>query len=275
LLIPPWGDWNYETHEAVSKCSILSKIKEDESFTHRNTFRCGYISFDYNEVCPKCNKNIAALRDKMSLPSYKAAPLSMLKALTGETGDSDAGISVQVSEDTASVLEEEEGLSLEDSQAIEAMEKTFKDSQEFDMQIETTLDEVWDEIPKEDAADLSLDIEDLPIEDAAEIEMIVDSDLLPTEGGDPEKMALFEPVEADVETTGFNLDDLSRSESGPISEVKLQGKTEDDVPIDLEDLASALEEPTKNLNQPIKTEDVDLEDIDLDLDLEGNDLKSS
>jgi len=247
--------------------------------------KCGYISFDYNEVCPKCNKNIAALRDKMSLPSYKAAPLSMLKALTGEASDSDADISVQVSEDTASVLEEEEGLSLEDSQAIEAMEKTFKDSQEFDMQLETTLDEVWDETPKEDAADLSLDIEDLPIEDArfepaqaedaAEIETIVDSDLLPTEGGDPEKTALFESVEADEETTGFNLDDLSRSESGPISEVKLQEKAEDDVPIDLEGLASALEEPTKNLNQPIKTEDLELEDLNLDLDLEGTDLKSS
>lgn len=249
--------------------------------------KCGYISFDYNEVCPKCNKNIAALRDKMSLPSYKAAPLSMLKALTGEASDSDAGISVQVSEDTASVLEEEEGLSLEDSQAIEAMEKTFKDSQEFDMQLETTLDEIWDETPKEDAADLSLEIEDLPIEDArfepaqaedsAEIETIVDSDLLPTEGGDPEKTALFEPVEADEETTDFNLDDLSRSESGPISEVKLQEKAEDDVPIDLEGLASAPEEPTKNLNQPIKTEDLELEDLDLDLDLdlEGTDLKSS
>ncbi len=247
--------------------------------------KCGYISFDYNEVCPKCNKNIAALRDKMSLPSYKAAPLSMLKALTGEASDTDADISVQVSEDTTSVLEEEEGLSLEDSQAIEAMEKTFKDSQEFDMQLETTLDEVWDDTPKEDAADLSLDIEDLPIEDArfepaqaedaAEIETIVDSDLLPTEGGDPEKTALFEPVEADEETTGFNLDDLSRSESGPISEVTLQEKAEDDVPIDLEGLASALEEPTKNLNQPIKTEDLELEDLNLDLDLEGTDLKSS
>ncbi len=247
--------------------------------------KCGYISFDYNEVCPKCNKNIAALRDKMSLPSYKAAPLSMLKALTGEASDTDADISVQVSEDTASVLEEEEGLSLEDSQAIEAMEKTFKDSQEFDMQLETTLDEVWDETPKEDAADLSLDIEDLAIEDArfepaqavdaAEIETIVDSDLLPTEGGDPEKTALFEPVEADEETTGFNLDDLSQSESGPISEVTLQEKAEDDVPIDLEGLASALEEPTKNLNQPIKTEDLELEDLNLDLDLEGTDLKSS
>jgi len=221
----------------------------------------------------------------MSLPSYKAAPLSMLKALTGEASDSDADISVQVSEDTTSVLEEEEGLSLEDSQAIEAMEKTFKDSQEFDMQLETTLDEVWDETPKEDAADLSLDIEDLPIEDArfepaqaedaAEIETIVDSDLLPTEGGDPEKTALFEPVESDEETTGFNLDDLSRSESGPTSEVKLQEKAEDDVPIDLEGLASALEEPTKNLNQPIKTENVELEDLDLDLDLEGTDRKSS
>ena len=247
--------------------------------------KCGYISFDYNEVCPKCNKNIAALRDKMSLPSYKAAPLSMLKALTGEASDTDADISVQVSDDTASVLEEEEGLSLEDSQAIEAMEKTFKDSQEFDMQLETTLDEVWDETPKEDAADLSLDIEDLPIEDArfepaqaedaAEIETIVDSDLLPTEGGDLEKTALFESVEVDDETTGFNLDDLSRSESGPISEVTLQEKAEDDVPIDLEGLVSALEEPTKNLNQPIKAEDLELEDLDLDLDLEGTDLKSS
>ncbi len=247
--------------------------------------KCGYISFDHNEVCPKCNKNIAALRDKMSLPSYKAAPVSMLKALTGEASDSDADISVQVSEDTASVLGEEEGLSPEDSQAIEAMEKTFKDSEEFDMQLETTLDEVWDETPKEDAADLSLDIEDLPVkdarfepaqaEDAAEIETIADSDLLPTEGGDPEKTALFEPVEADEETRGFNLDDLSRSESGPISEVKLQEKAEDDVPIDLEGLASALEEPTKNLNQPIKTEDVELEDLNLDLDLEGTDRKSS
>jgi len=247
--------------------------------------KCGYISFDYNEVCPKCNKNIAALRDKMSLPSYKAAPLSMLKALTGEASDTDADISVQVSDDTTSVLEEEEGLSLEDSQTIEAMEKTFKDSQEFDMQLETSLDEVWDETPKEDAADLSLDIEDLAIEDArfepaqaedaAEIEMIVDSDLLPTEGGDLEKTALFEPVEADEETTGFNLDDLSQSESGPISEVTLQEKAEDDVPIDLEGLASALEEPTKNLNQPIKTEDLELEDLNLDLDLEGTDLKSS
>lgn len=247
--------------------------------------KCGYISFDYNEVCPKCNKNIAALRDKMSLPSYKAVPLSMLKALTGEASDSNADISVQVSEDTASVLEEEEGLSLEDSQAIEAMEKTFKDSQEFDMQLETTLDEVWDETPKEDAADLSLDLEDLPIDDArfepaqaedvSEIETIVDSDLLPTEGGDPDKTALFEPVEGDEDTTGFNLDDLSRSESGPISEVKLQEKAEDDVPIDLEGLASALEEPTKNLNQPIKTEDLDLEDLDLDLDLDGADRKPS
>jgi 4-hydroxy-3-methylbut-2-en-1-yl diphosphate synthase IspG/GcpE len=105
--------------------------------------KCGYISFDYNEVCPKCNKNIAALRDKMSLPSYKAAPLSMLKALTGEASDTDADISVQVSDDTTSVLEEEEGLSLEDSQAIEAMEKTFKDSQEFDMQLETNLTCSW------------------------------------------------------------------------------------------------------------------------------------
>jgi hypothetical protein len=249
--------------------------------------KCGYISFDHNEVCPKCNKNIAALRDKMSLPPYKATPPAMLKSLTGEANDSNADVSVQVSEDTASLLEEEEGLSLEDSQAIEAMEKTFKDSQEFDMQLETTLDDVWDDAPKEDTADLSLDLEDLPVEDvrlepeqtqdAPEIETIIDSDLLPTEGEDLEKTALYEPVETDEETAGFDLDDLSQSESGPILEVKPQEKAEDDAPIDLEDLASSLDEPTKNLNQPVNIEDVELEDLDLDLelDLEGTDRKST
>ncbi len=36
--------------------------------------KCGYVSFDYNQVCPKCNKDISAERDKMNLPSYKPTP---------------------------------------------------------------------------------------------------------------------------------------------------------------------------------------------------------
>ena len=46
--------------------------------------KCGYISFDYNDSCPKCNKDISAEREKMNLPSYAPNPPSLLTALTGE-----------------------------------------------------------------------------------------------------------------------------------------------------------------------------------------------
>jgi len=56
--------------------------------------KCGYMSFDFNQICPKCSKDIAVQRDKMSLPSFRPAPPSLLGALTGETGDSNIGLSV-------------------------------------------------------------------------------------------------------------------------------------------------------------------------------------
>jgi hypothetical protein len=253
--------------------------------------KCGYISFDHNEFCPKCNKNIAVIRDKMNMPSYKASPLSMLGALTGQGNDSGVDIKVQSSGETASVIDQESGLSLEDSQTIEAMEKTFRDSQEFEIELETTLDEGKEESLKDDADELELDLEDLPIEDL-DIEaphdeqkksanIVRDPSLSPLEGEDVEETAVFDPIELEEETTSFDLDDLSRDGSGTVSEDKIQGKTEDDVSIDLEGLASSLEEPTEDLSKVIKTEDVEatdsmeIEDLELDLDLEGLEDKSS
>ena len=248
--------------------------------------KCGYISFDHNEFCPKCNKNIAVIRDKMGMPSYKASPPSMLGALTGEGNDSGVDIKVQSSGETASVLDQESGLSLEDSQTIEAMEKTFKDSQEFEIELETTLDEGKEESLKDDADELELDLEDLDIEAAHDeqeksAKIVRDPSLSPLEGEDVEETAVFDPIELEEETTSFDLDDLSRDESGTVSEDKIQEKTEDDVSIDLEGLASSLEEPTEDLSKVIKTEDVEttdsmeIEDLELDLDLEGLEDKSS
>jgi hypothetical protein len=253
--------------------------------------KCGYISFDHNEFCPKCNKNISVIRDKMNMPSYKASPPSMLGALTGEANDSGVDIKVQSSGETASVLDQESGLSLEDSQTIEAMEKTFRESQEFEIELETTLDEGKEESPEDDADELDLDLEDLPIEDL-DIEAAHDKqetiadivrkpDLSSLEAEDVEETAAFDPLELEEETTSFALDDLSRDESGTVSEEKLQEKTEDDVPIDLEGLASSFEEPTEDLSKVLKTEDaeandsLEIEDLELDLDLEGLGDKSS
>ena len=56
--------------------------------------KCRYISFDYNEVCPKCNKDLASERKKMNLPGYKLNPPFFLGSLTGDLSDSRFGIEV-------------------------------------------------------------------------------------------------------------------------------------------------------------------------------------
>ena len=244
--------------------------------------KCGYISFDHNEICPKCKKNISAVRDKMNLPPYKAVPLSLLGSLTGEGNDSGIGASLHSSEETLP-MGKDVGLSPEEAQAIEAMEKTFNDSQEIEIELETTADEIEKDSPGVDIDDLSMDIEELPIEDveieALQIEPETDAgDFLEpefslSEDEDVEETIVFDTTKAEEESPSFDLDDLSRVESGPISEDSAQKSAEDEMPIDLETLASALEEPTGDRKADHSLSE--LEDLELDLDLEGLDDKSS
>ena len=46
--------------------------------------KCSYVSFDYNQTCPKCNKDIGAEQKKLNLPSFRPAPPFLLSKLTGE-----------------------------------------------------------------------------------------------------------------------------------------------------------------------------------------------
>jgi len=65
--------------------------------------KCRYISFDYNEVCPKCNKDLTSERKKMNFPDYKPNPPFLLGALTGDLSDSGFGIKVGAVTDTEGV----------------------------------------------------------------------------------------------------------------------------------------------------------------------------
>jgi hypothetical protein len=46
--------------------------------------KCSFISFDYNEVCPKCRNDLSHERALMNFPSYKPKPLSLLGVSTGD-----------------------------------------------------------------------------------------------------------------------------------------------------------------------------------------------
>jgi hypothetical protein len=54
--------------------------------------KCGYISFDYNRACPKCNEDISAERVKLNLSDYRSDPPFLLGALTGEVNESEVEI---------------------------------------------------------------------------------------------------------------------------------------------------------------------------------------
>lgn len=64
--------------------------------------KCGYISFDYNQVCPKCNKDISSEQAKLNIPPFQPNTPSLLGALTGEVNESQIGLRV----DTTNILEE-------------------------------------------------------------------------------------------------------------------------------------------------------------------------
>lgn len=59
--------------------------------------KCGYISFDYNRSCPKCNEDMSAERAKLNLSDYRSDPPFLLGALTGEVHESEVEIQMDYS----------------------------------------------------------------------------------------------------------------------------------------------------------------------------------
>ncbi len=61
--------------------------------------KCNYISFDDNQTCPKCNRDLSTERARMNLPSYRSNPSSLLGVLIRETRESNDSTDVQRNED--------------------------------------------------------------------------------------------------------------------------------------------------------------------------------
>jgi hypothetical protein len=183
--------------------------------------KCAYISFDHNQVCPKCNKDISAVQRRLNLPAFRPAPPSLLGALTGEAGDSHAGLNL---DESGGIFAEarETPFSPEDSQTIEAMEEAFEDIQGLEMQIEATPEPGIHFPAEKGAEEVSTDLEDLFLD---EDEALPKAD----EVAEEEIVSLdFDDLSGDETKIDF---DEELTEGTPISDLEL-GEGEDETSLE-------------------------------------------
>lgn len=73
--------------------------------------KCGYTSFDYNERCPKCNKDLTQDREWINLPSFKPNPPSLLAEAGLQGTGSELDMALMSARDAKSIESE---ISIED-----------------------------------------------------------------------------------------------------------------------------------------------------------------
>jgi len=126
--------------------------------------KCNFISFDYNQVCPKCGNDLSHERDLMNFPSFKPKPLSLLGVLTGD-GESpsvdarmgQSGASGEHGSDTQELLISLDSLSDQDQEPIQfepepsltrPETKIEKGAKAADGEFAISLDDLSDEEPE-------------------------------------------------------------------------------------------------------------------------------
>jgi hypothetical protein len=99
--------------------------------------KCGYVSFDYNQTCPKCNKDISTVQEKLNIPAFKPDPPSLLGALVGPR-ETDAHLNAS---GEIPVIQQETEISLGDPSAGPSDGAGLGDSQELDLSLELDADQ--------------------------------------------------------------------------------------------------------------------------------------
>ena len=147
--------------------------------------KCGFISFDFNQACPKCNRSLAYEQMNFNLPSFRPNPPMLLKRLLGEDYN-DSGTIVRPGGST--IMEEAEELYTDLDKSLSGMKEDSEDKLLLK--------------DEEEPFDLSIEDDNLILDDS----MIDSSEAI----GDTEKEIPLEGGEGILEEeTPFSLDDLS------------------------------------------------------------------
>ena len=228
--------------------------------------KCSYISFDHNEVCPKCNKDISAEQRKMNHPTYKPSPPFLLGSLLGEadrTEDSvfDEGQSLDLGLEIKGIEEAEKA---EESIVPPELAETgqFGDLESEDLEpiANFELEEEAKEASQE-SGDFSLDVFESPSTHSGTVDEEEDISLNLDEpsvvGPISEKEPPLESSPEQDEALGIDIDDLSLDEI--------------EVPSTDAAKASSLDEAemvTLVIDKKEPKDSQGLEDTELELDLE-------
>lgn len=223
--------------------------------------KCSYISFDYNQICPKCNKDITEEQRKLNLPGYKPEPLFLLGALTGAASESQIGLEVETFKDT-SELEKEIATGMDDTGAMEREAVFGSGAEEFKME-----ESIPDEMPAVDLSEIELTSETEEGE-----ELTVDLGDLAEESEDIDMME--EPAGESVGTGTVVLEDVRMPEDEPVSDTLAETVDGDEISLDLDEIsdegleaAMALGKEDEELSLDLiglSDEDEDLEKIELE-----------
>jgi hypothetical protein len=223
--------------------------------------KCGYISFDYHQVCPKCTKDISAEQQRLNIPSFRPEPPALLGALLGEAGES--GMHMSASTEMGAMQEESE-ISMADSPAVDTGELHMDDSREMDLglDLETGGEEAGAALAasaEEPALDLELEgpsdlevgkeIGELALSDgealpplekgkeAAGDDLALDLGDLSGDVAEPDEKAMLDSVKQQEDELGIDLGDMTVEEPGDSSaEAELNASGE--VPLDLDTISA-------------------------------------
>lgn len=217
--------------------------------------KCGYISFDYNLSCSKCNKDISSEQEKLHIPAFRPDPPSLLGALTGEANESHIG---PASSGSHISLEKGADISLDDANLNEA---NPLDSGEIAVQDSSELNLDSGELSLDDTSSLSLD--------TGEVQAKVAKGLQKSRSGTGE----FK-LEPEADLGDFDLGEEGEEEFSLDTETKGEGTSpaqeaadsEMDITLDLEEDEASDSESTVDLLTAVDKESSapDLEPLDLE-----------
>jgi len=209
--------------------------------------KCGYISFDYNQMCPRCNRNISNEQEKINLPSFRPEPPALLGFLIGEANESSVSIRVpssgsRIDKDSSQEIRMNDSVILDHHQLDfetkdldvsfepgESEEDLFE--QEFEAESAEKLSDAdlqLEERPGDEAAipagpeeDISLDLGDFSLEEPAE-----DLDISDDEG-------LTQGIPEEITGAGISLESVDAVPSDLDSGLE---DLESEIELDLDDL---------------------------------------